>query len=436
MDETEIDLRKYLEVLRKWRWMILGVVIVAAVTAGVISKFVLPKVYEASTLLMVTTSDQQSTVVSQNGLDQLLNSVSSLPQNSVDTYVGELTSDTMLSLVAKELPKRSGGQPFDYATLRGMVTVSSVQGADQKGTNLIQVSVDDTSPEQAALIANKVSQAFLQYLSQQNQDVMARSVTFLENQATNVGAQRSVLEKKLVGFNAGQNPVSLLQAEIQGRTTDLQNLNSQIQASQVAVAADQAAEKSLSGQMKGLTATTILPPDPKSSDQPTAVENPVYTSTQEAEIQAAAKLAQDQAQLQELQSQSKGLNQQLVTLNKLLVTEQTTQNDLQNQLSLMDDAYQTLSKKVTDTQVAEASRLGETSVDVASAALPPNVPIKPSAKKNVAMAVVLALLVAVGLAFLLEYLDGTIKTPEDVEMLVHLPTLGSIPRAGLKGGRA
>ncbi|TYR72631.1 capsular biosynthesis protein [Rossellomorea vietnamensis] len=53
-------------------------------------------------------------------------------------------------------------------------------------------------------------------------------------------------------------------------------------------------------------------------------------------------------------------------------------------------------------------------------------PIKPQPVLNIAIAMVVGLMAGVGLAFLLEYLDNTIKTEQDVEKLLGLPVLGSI----------
>ncbi|MBJ8111786.1 capsular biosynthesis protein [Bacillus cereus group sp. N6] len=55
-------------------------------------------------------------------------------------------------------------------------------------------------------------------------------------------------------------------------------------------------------------------------------------------------------------------------------------------------------------------------------------PIKPRPMLNVAIAFVVGLMVAVGLAFLLEYLDNTLKKEEDVEKLLGLPVLGIVAR--------
>jgi capsular polysaccharide biosynthesis protein len=53
-------------------------------------------------------------------------------------------------------------------------------------------------------------------------------------------------------------------------------------------------------------------------------------------------------------------------------------------------------------------------------------PVKPQPILNIAIALVVGLMAGVGLAFLLEYLDNTIKQEQDIEKLLELPVLGSI----------
>ncbi|MGG6360833.1 YveK family protein [Peribacillus frigoritolerans] len=55
-------------------------------------------------------------------------------------------------------------------------------------------------------------------------------------------------------------------------------------------------------------------------------------------------------------------------------------------------------------------------------------PVKPNPLLNIAIAVVVGLMAGIGLAFLLEYLDNTIKDEDDVERLLDLPLLGSIQK--------
>lgn len=54
------------------------------------------------------------------------------------------------------------------------------------------------------------------------------------------------------------------------------------------------------------------------------------------------------------------------------------------------------------------------------------IPVKPKTTINLAIAFVVGLMVSVGVAFLLDYLDNTIKTEDDLQELLGLPVLGAI----------
>ncbi|CUP16922.1 YveK family protein [Clostridium disporicum] len=58
--------------------------------------------------------------------------------------------------------------------------------------------------------------------------------------------------------------------------------------------------------------------------------------------------------------------------------------------------------------------------------LPKN-PISPNKKMNIAIAFLLGLMVSVGLVFLLEYMDNSYKTKEQLENELEIPVLGVIP---------
>lgn len=57
----------------------------------------------------------------------------------------------------------------------------------------------------------------------------------------------------------------------------------------------------------------------------------------------------------------------------------------------------------------------------------PENPVSPNKKMNIAIAFLLGLMVSVGLVFLLEYLDNTYKTKEQLEKESELPVIGVIP---------
>lgn len=71
-------------------------------------------------------------------------------------------------------------------------------------------------------------------------------------------------------------------------------------------------------------------------------------------------------------------------------------------------------------------------VSIVDAAVVPNAPVAPRPLRNTAIAAAAGLLLAIGAAFLLEFLDDTIKTSEDVEKHLGLTVLGTIPVFTLK----
>ena len=68
-------------------------------------------------------------------------------------------------------------------------------------------------------------------------------------------------------------------------------------------------------------------------------------------------------------------------------------------------------------------------VQVIDKAEVPTAPFKPNKMMNIAIAGVLGVMVSVFIIFLLEYLDNTIKTPEEVERHLDLPVIGMIPKS-------
>jgi capsular exopolysaccharide synthesis family protein len=57
----------------------------------------------------------------------------------------------------------------------------------------------------------------------------------------------------------------------------------------------------------------------------------------------------------------------------------------------------------------------------------PKSPFKPNKKRNIMLSIIFGLFGGIGLAFFTEYLDNTVKTPEDIEKRMHMPSLGLVP---------
>jgi len=144
--EEEIELRQYWEVLRK-RWVIVVVLpLIAALTSGIISFYVIKPVYQASTTLIVGKKAADVQAAAQ----MLDNSVLLANQQLAKTYATIAQSRTVEQNVIKAL-----GLSVTVEGLDGMISINPV-----KTTEILEIQVTNTNPELAASIANTMFQEF------------------------------------------------------------------------------------------------------------------------------------------------------------------------------------------------------------------------------------------------------------------------------------
>jgi non-specific protein-tyrosine kinase len=105
---------------------------------------------------------------------------------------------------------------------------------------------------------------------------------------------------------------------------------------------------------------------------------------------------------------------------------------LRSTLTQYQASYATLLKSYEEIRLAEAQAMDN--VVVAEPAVVPRYPVKPNTLQNTLLAAVVGCMLAVGVAFLIEYLDDTIKTSEDVRQTLELSTLGAITRIEARTG--
>ena len=109
---------------------------------------------------------------------------------------------------------------------------------------------------------------------------------------------------------------------------------------------------------------------------------------------------------------------------------------LTSRTATQDATLATLQAELTSLQATYATLLGFSSagsanlLSVIQPAVAPDSPISPRPLLNVLLAIVLAFLLSAGAIFLLAYLDDTIHSPEQVEELIGLPTLGTVFKMG------
>jgi len=118
----------------------------------------------------------------------------------------------------------------------------------------------------------------------------------------------------------------------------------------------------------------------------------------------------------------------------------TTTEKTRNQIDLMamtqqletDTQYlNTLLQRQRELQVSNGGRAND--VSVATYSRLPKTPIGPQRLRNILVAFLLSLSAGIGLAFLLDFLDDTLKSIDDVDRYLHLPALALIPASRDRG---
>jgi capsular polysaccharide biosynthesis protein len=101
-------------------------------------------------------------------------------------------------------------------------------------------------------------------------------------------------------------------------------------------------------------------------------------------------------------------------------------------IKIQDKTAQDAMNKVnilSQTFIEETQRIYPSgNVQIMDKATLPASPIKPRPKLNIAIAFILGLMVSLGIIFVVEYMDSTIKTEQDVEKYLELPVIGIIPK--------
>jgi capsular exopolysaccharide synthesis family protein len=100
-------------------------------------------------------------------------------------------------------------------------------------------------------------------------------------------------------------------------------------------------------------------------------------------------------------------------------------NILKREADTNKELYKGLLQRMKEAGVSAG--ITASNIQVVDRAELPRTPFKPNKRLNLLLAVVVGLFLGVGLAFFFEYLDNTVKTPEDIEQLIRLPSFGMVP---------
>ncbi|MDD4753833.1 MAG: Wzz/FepE/Etk N-terminal domain-containing protein, partial [Desulfitobacteriaceae bacterium] len=168
----EIDLREYIDIILKWKWMIILFTIGCIVTSFILSVFILTPIYETKAVLMVTQPTSQRVYREDGSLESTVDSMSRLPELTLNMFSSQFENAEILSNVIEKLDLEEKG--YTVQSLDQQVTVTP-----NGDNNLINITVKNRDPLLAKSIANTLVEEFYAFISISNQQQLKDSVNLL-----------------------------------------------------------------------------------------------------------------------------------------------------------------------------------------------------------------------------------------------------------------
>ena len=356
-----MEIKKFYTLFRRWLWLMLTGLILAAVGGYLISARQTP-IYQASTRFVVMRAAQTNADY-YSYLDS---------QQLISTYTELLTTERLTQKASELLG-------FDVQV--GQATATQVGD-----TQFVRLTVNDTDPIQATAIAN----ALVDLLIAENEDLQAvRYITAeenLQNRINSVQAQITILQDQI-------NDISDLTVKEQ-----LAQVESQIQ--------------ELQTQAIDLEASTA------NYDEYTASETQKqqYADDKNTLTQIRPILALYQEIYTNLVVMGEPINNGENTTSQL--------NQLQTTLTLYQQIYISSISSLENIRLMRAQNMPNV-VQIEPAVVPTS-SVSPRPLRTAALAGAVGLIVTASIGFLIEYLDDTVKTPDDVKAILDLPVLGFV----------
>jgi polysaccharide biosynthesis transport protein len=473
-----------LRILRKRKWVILGsLVTIFSVVA--IASLKLPKVYEANGTIEINKPD-----ASLNFQNSATFSLDYFDPTELETDMKILQSDLLALQVIRDLnldrrqefasqapPAPSASLDLAPDPLQSDPSRASAMVGDFKGnlrvnlspnTRIIEVHYRSLDPQMAATVVNTLMQTYVENNFKSRFDSTMQASDWLQRQLVDLQMKVETSQEKLVRYQKEHEILGI--DEKQNITmAKLDELNKQLTAAESERMDKEALTRLIeSGDPDAVASSASSLEDLTSGSQPASglLEN-LRTKQAELRIQAAdlstqfgpsyPKLTQLNNQLKEIDSQiqaemkkiaSKVRGQYTAALQREGMLHEAFEKQKQEANKLNESAIEyTLLKRDVETnrQLYEGllQKLKEAGVSaglksnnfrIVDPARTPTGPIEPNIPRNLMFALVLGLASGLGLAFMLEALDNTVRTTEQAQMISGLASLGMIP-LGSKSAR-
>jgi succinoglycan biosynthesis transport protein ExoP len=485
--EDEIDLTRYWRILMQRKWAILGLAFTLSLVATLVV-FAMQPVYSASTTILIESEQAKAVSIEEvYGLNtgakeyfltqfEILKSrdiatkvieqlnLRSHPEFDPDQQTSMLPKFSLSALLPTGPTEQKSAELIEAEIMSAIVSkfVGQLTISPVRNTQLVKVSFESTSPKLAAAVANTMASVYINSHLEAKLDATRQAATWLGERIEGLKAKLDASEQRLQAYRDQEGLV-----DVSGvKTLNEQELN-ELTTRFVEVRRERSRAENIYKQIGSLENKT---PEELMS-VPAVLQHQHIHKLQEQESAAKSDMANLArrygpkhpkmiAANSRLDTTVSELKKQAVSvvagIRKEYQVALSNEQDLKEQLSISKKEVGAINKKefklrglereaqtnrklydlfFTRTQETnESSGFQSAHARVVDKALAPIKPVKPKKGLIIIIAFILGGMLGVVIAFLLDALDSTLKSPADVQERVNQPLLGILPILNEKDG--
>lgn len=460
-----VDIDVALRVVLRHRWLVLGA-LGLALAAALIVTLLAEREYRAEATLQINAQPAQIIGSRNQPVQRFRND-----DQYLQTQFGILRSRALAERVARDLKLAEEPGFLDSAIpapQRARAAASrlaaNLEVAPMRGSDLVILAYTDPDPARAARIANGFAEGFIAATTENRYNTTNYARSFLQDQLATARDRLENSERALVSYAQNQGIVQIEGGGSSGgregdgpsaatgdtlSSQTLVSLNSALslataeriaaeqayrQASGNGSAGDQIADpalQALRAERARLEADyserlkTFKPDYPDMvalQAKIVEVKSAIARETGTINEAVASRYRAAAGRERELRAEVSQLRAQVLDLRGRGIGY----NFLQREVDTNRELYDALLQRYKE--IGVVGELGENQATVIDRALPPGGPYRPQPLRNLGIALVLGLIGGLGLAFLIEFIDDTIKSTEEIAEFLDLPVLGVVPQ--------
>jgi uncharacterized protein involved in exopolysaccharide biosynthesis len=451
-EPPDTHLRDYLRTIRKRLGLILGValLVIAAVAA---KTFLERPVYVAAATVLVEREAPRS-----------FNPLEPVPLDYYDpteffqTQIRIIRSRPLAQRAAEGLNLRARKPELAEAKDPAQALLGAISVDLLKNTRILEIRAEDPDPALAADIANAVANAYVSQSLETKltaaRDTLAWLTAHVGDLKTKVNEselalqrykeeaglasseeKQSLAAKKLADFNSAYIEAKAKRLELETTLAELRGRREVLESSPLVL------NSPLVQRLKGslidleMRRSELLKTYRARHPEVLKVETQIDEVQQKMNEEMARLVRSIEADLNVLKAREAAM---LAAVNQyrgeaqVLAKKEIQSGILKREADTNQQLYEVLLKRLKEASLSEGLEINR--LRVVESAVVPTRPARPQIARSLLLAVVGGLAAALALAFLIEYLDDTVRTPEQLERALGLPVFALIPR--ISGGRS